>query len=106
MKRFWHNLNVFKMTEQSCKNVYSRMQRFADITKNLIMLGNIRRAKRCLHIAEQIWMKGSNTEKNAIANVFVFSVSSFMEMHHCNIKKLFPAALQTEYFKQVNTSCV
>ena len=84
--------------------VYSKMQRFADITKNLIMIGNIQRAKHCLKVADEIYKNGSAEIKNAIINVYVFSVSSFMEIHHCNIRSLFPETLKSEYYKQVNAS--
>lgn len=84
--------------------IYKQMHRFADITKTFIIKGNIQRAKRCLETAETIFNKGNAEVKNAISNVYVFSVSSFMEIHHCNIRNLFPRALQNEYNKQVNTS--
>ena len=85
-------------------NVYDQMQRFANITKQLIIIGNINRAKHCLQIAEDIFNSGNNEIKNVVTNVYLFSVSSFMELHHCSIKNLFPATLQKEYYKQVNTS--
>ena len=85
-------------------NMYSQMQRFATVTQTLIMQGNIQRAKHCLQIAENIY-NGSTAEiKNAIANTYVFSVSTFLEIHHCSIKNLLPKSLQNEYYKQVNTS--
>ena len=78
------------------------MQRFADVTKTLIMHGNIARAKKCLSVAENLLETGSNEMKNAVSNVFVYSVSSFMELHKCNIKNLFPDSLNMEYRKHVN----
>jgi hypothetical protein len=78
------------------------MQRFAEVTKLLIIQGNIGRAKKCIKAAEEIFNNGSTEIKNAVSNVYVFSVSSFMELHHCNIRNLFPASLQAEYQKQVN----
>jgi len=86
------------------KNIYKQTQRFAEITKTLIMIGNINRAKHCLQIAENIYKNGSSEIKNVIINVYVFSVSSFMEIHHCNIRNLFPQSLHLEYQKQVKAS--
>ena len=80
------------------------MQRFADVTKTLIIQGNIERAKRCLNKAEELFMKGPSEIKNAVANVFVYSVSSFMELHKCNIRNLFPESLKLEYNKQIQSS--
>jgi hypothetical protein len=80
------------------------MQKLADITKVFIISGNIQRVKKCLDIATRLYSNGNNEVKNAIANVYVFSVSTFMEIHHYNIRKLFPKPLQSEYLKQVNAS--
>ncbi len=92
------------MKTQSIPNIYQQAQRFADITKTLIITGNIQRAKHCMQIAEDIFNNGTAEVRNAITNVYVFSVSTFMEIHHCNIRNLFPKSLQLEYQKQINTS--
>ena len=86
--------------------VYKQAERFADITKKAIISGNINRAKKCLALAERLFETGSNETKNAISNVYVFSVSSFMELHHCTISNLFPKSLKAEYIKQINASGV
>lgn len=86
------------------QNMYSQMQRFADITKQLIMIGNIGRAKLFMNIAENIFKTGNSEVKNAITNVYIYSVSTFMELHKCNIRNLFPDFLKSEYQKQVRAS--
>ena len=86
--------------------IYKQAERFAEITKTAIVSGNITRAKKCLALAERLLVSGSNETKLAIANVYVFSVSSFMELRHCNISNLFPQTLKAEYIKQINTSGV
>lgn len=86
--------------------IYKQAERFAEITKSAIISGNIVRAKKCLALAERLFANGSYETKNAIANVYVFSVSTFMELRHCNISNLFPQALKAEYLKQINTSGV
>jgi hypothetical protein len=83
------------------QTIYKRVQHFANFTKTLIINGDIRNAKRCLLAAEKMFNRGNDRIKNAISNVYVFSLSSFMEMHHCNIKDLFPKTLVNEYRKQV-----
>jgi hypothetical protein len=88
------------------KSVYKQAERFAEITKKAIISGNIVRAKKCLALAERLLITGSSETKNAISNVYVFSVSSFMEMRHCSISHLFPQSLKAEYIKQINTSGV
>jgi hypothetical protein len=86
--------------------IYKQAERFAEITKTAIITGNISRAKKCLALAERLFISGSNETKNAISNVYIFSVSSFMELRHCNISNLFPQTLKAEYIKQINTSGV
>ncbi len=92
------------MNTKSKPNIYKQAQNFADVTKTLIAKGNINRAKKCLQIAEEIFVNGTSEVKNAISNIYLYSVSSFMEIHNCNIKGLLPASLQKEYIKQVNAS--
>jgi hypothetical protein len=86
--------------------VYKQAERFAEITKRAIITGNIIRAKKCLTLAEKLFETGSQETRNAISNVYVFSVSSFMELKHCSISNLFPKSLKAEYVKQINTSGV
>ena len=85
---------------------YHQAERFAEITKAAILSGNIVRAKKCLALAERLLITGSSEAKNAITNVYVFSVSTFMELRHCSISNLFPKSLKAEYIKQINTSGV
>ena len=97
--------NVYTMKNKAL-NVYAKAQKFADLTTTLIIKGNIRRAKKCLDVAELLFTTGSNETRNAIGNIYVNSVSTFMEMHHCSIARLFPNTLRAEYVKQVNASGV
>jgi len=86
--------------------IYRQAERFAGITKNAIISGNISRAKKSLALAERLFLTGSSETRNAISNVYVFSVSTFMELRHCSIANLFPKTLRAEYLKQINTSGV
>ena len=83
--------------------IYKQAERFAEITKTSIITGNISRAKKCLALAERLFNTGSNETKNVITNVYVFSVSSFLELRYCNISNLFPKSLKAEYIKQINS---
>lgn len=99
------NIKIHTMKNQ-VTTIYKQAERFAEITKTAIITGNINRAKKCLALAERLFETGSNETKNAISNVYVFSVSSFMELRHCSISNLFPKSLKAEYIKQINTSGV
>jgi hypothetical protein len=87
-------------------SVYKQAERFAEITKKAIITGNIIRAKKCLTLAEKLFETGSQETRNAISNVYVYSVSSFMELKNCSISNLFPKSLKAEYIRQINTSGV
>lgn len=86
--------------------IYKQAERFAAITNKAIISGNIVRAKKLLNIAEDLLETGSHETKEVIATVYVYSVSTFMEIRHCSISNLFPKGLKTEYIKQINTSSV
>ncbi len=99
------NIKIILMKNQ-VSTIYKQAERFAEITKTAIITGNISRAKKCLALAEQLLITGSNETKIAISNVYLFSVSSFMELRHCSISNLFPKSLKAEYIKQINASGV
>ncbi len=92
------------MKSKEKQTIYQQAQRFADITKKCLMTGNVRRAKHCMQVAENMFTNGSKEIQNAISNVYVYSLSSFMELRHCSIRAFFSQKLQNEYYKQVNTS--
>ncbi len=81
--------------------IHKQAERFAEITKKAIISGNIHRAKRYLDFAEQLFTYGSDETKKAITQIYLFSVSTFMEVRHCNISNLFPKSLKAEYSKQI-----
>lgn len=82
--------------------IYKQAERFAEITKKAIITGNIKRAKKYLAIAEQLFKTGSNETKIVIINVYVLSITGFMEIKNCTISNLFPNTLKEEYIKQIN----
>ena len=84
------------------QTTYSQMQRFADITKKAITEGNFERARHCMIIAEDLFKNGNTEIKNIVSNVYVFSVSVFMEINHYKIDTLFPPVLQAVYIDQIN----
>jgi len=86
--------------------IYRQAERFAEITKTAIITGNINRARKCLALAERLLVNGNNETRIAITNVYVFSVSSFMELRHCSISNLFPISLKAEYIRQINSTSV
>lgn len=94
------------MKAKTKPNLYRQAQRFADVTKMLIAKGNMNRAKHCLQLAEKIFVNGPFQVKNVISNIYLYSISSFIEMKQFDAKDLLPELLKIEYYKQVNTSGV
>lgn len=88
------------------KTVSIRAVQFAELTKGFIRNGQISRAKKCLDMAELLFKNGNSETRSAIGNIYVSSVSTFMEIRNCSIAKLFPPMLKQEYVMQVNTSGV
>jgi len=84
--------------------LHKKAERFADITKQLIINGNVARAKKMLAYAEKLLINGNKETQNLISNVFVFSISTFLEVRNCSISNLFPPALKADYIHQVNAT--
>lgn len=92
------------MSTQKKRNVYLQMQSFAATTKTLLIQGNMLRVKKCIGLVENLFVNGNNEVRNAISNVYLYSLTSFMEMHRYHVKELLPIKLREEYCKQINTS--
>jgi hypothetical protein len=82
---------------------YKQAQRLADSTKVLISSGNLKQAKYLMQVVEYIFINGNKETQNAISNVYVYSLSVFMEQKNCIINELLPKNLKSEYYKQINT---
>ena len=81
-------------------NVFKNAERFAEVTKKALIAGNVQRAKKCIRIAEKLFVTGSTETKGIIANVYLYSIASFLSVKHCTISNLFPEVLKIEYAKQ------
>lgn len=88
-------------------NIYKAIQCFADFTKQLIAKGNLNEVKHCFNVAEQMLQNGNNNVKNAIENVYVYSLGTVIALSTLttnHIKELFTGELRKEYNKQVCAS--
>lgn len=91
----------------SPRDIYVSVNCFAEFTKQLIKKGNLSEVKHCFNIAEKMLLEGNKTVKNAIENVYLFSMSSILDFTNPlsrKIKGMMNKALLTEYQKQVSTS--
>lgn len=88
-------------------NIYKAMQCFVDFTKELVTNGNPDGVKSCFNLAERMLKEGNNAVKNAVENVYVFSVSTALFLCTPISKELtamFNGSLKNEYTRQVVSS--
>ena len=90
------------MKKGNNNSVYNRMQRMAELTVTMILAGKLVRAKRFLDAAERLFLTGNYQTRNAVSNVYIYNVSTVLQLHHCNLQALLPANLQKEFIKQSN----
>jgi hypothetical protein len=87
------------------KSIYVAMQQLADITKKCILTRNFQRVEKCLSIADRLMRTGNTRIKDAVANVFVYSVTLRLETlgreERERVFRLFPASLKAEYVHQI-----
>ncbi len=81
-------------------SIYSVINCFADVTKHMAKVGDLKEVKHCFNIAEKLWLAGNGTVKNAIENGYLFSLSSVLDLN-TKIKDLLNAPLRKEYNRQV-----
>lgn len=93
--------------QEHCKNVYDVARQMIKYVNNQFLNKNVVAAKKCLHLAEDLYNSGNKTVRNAIENVFIYSFShSFF--HEGDKKKqllaILPGSLYTIYKSQVLAS--
>jgi hypothetical protein len=90
-------------------SIYQNVRLLADLTVKLIEERDLRLVRKCFVVAEKLLKEGSQTTKNAIENVFVYSVTTRTEKQDYSrneVLPLLPAALKAEYQRQTHTACI
>ena len=90
-------------------NIYATVGCFVDFTRKLIKKGNIKSVKHCFSVAETMLDDGNNIVKNAIENVYVYSLGSVVDLSSSTanyLKKLFNGSLKKGYYRQIFASGV
>ena len=88
-------------------NIYKAIECFVDFTKELISKGNIKEIKHCFNVAEKMLENGNSTVKNAIENVYVYSLGTVVALSTLKtnqLKEIFNGSLRKEYNRQVCAS--
>lgn len=92
------------MKKNKQTSIYKRMQKFADLTNVLIAERNIGRVKKAFSIAEEFLRTGNNELKNAVLNVYLYSISSNLELQDEEGRKIInylPGLLKQGYNNQI-----
>lgn len=86
-------------------NVFKSIQCLTDYTKQKAADHDLLMVRKCFSAAEKIYLKGNAIVKNAIENVFIFSLSSLL--HACSrneyqkMQAIMPVCLYTAYVQQI-----
>jgi len=90
------------MKNRSNNSVYDQMQRMAELTIAMVLAGKLQRAKKFINAAEKLFLSGNYQSRTAVSNVYLYDVTTILELHHYNMQTLLPQSLQKEYTKQSN----
>ena len=90
------------MKKGNNNSIYNHMQRMAELTIAMVLAGKLQRAKKFIESAEKLFLSGNYQSRNAVSNVYLYDVTTILELHHYNVQTLLPNILQKEYVKQIN----
>jgi len=85
-------------------SVYKVVQTFVDFTRQLLATGNLKEVRHCFSIAETLILEGNAGVKNALENVYVYSIGTVVALSSLKtnvLKELFNGALKKEYNRQM-----
>jgi hypothetical protein len=90
--------------KEKCKTAYDFVRQLLKYTSRHVIKHNMKIARQCMAIAEQLYKKGNKTIKNAIENIFVYSFTHTFfhdESRRKELVKIVPDSLYELYKKQV-----
>ena len=98
---------IFKVGEDS-GNILSVFNCFTNYTRKCAENGNFKKLRACFKIADKFLKTGNNTVKTAVENIFIFSVSSLIEIVspiQKQVKKILPINLKESCLKHMDDLC-
>lgn len=93
--------------KEKCNTPYDIARQMIKYVNDQFINKNIKAAKKCLSLAEELYNSGNKTVKNAIENVFVYSFSHSFFYENERKKQLLsilPGSLYSLYKSQVLAS--
>ena len=91
------------------KRLYLAMQTFADASLHLCETGKTKKLEEYLKVALKLFKEGNETVKNAIVNVYLFTISHAMDKQTQLVRyveRIFPKELMIAYYRFHYTSGV
>ena len=88
-------------------SVYSLMQTLVDFTSQQIQKGNLNAATKCFKLADKLYTRGNSAVKNAVDNVFVYSLSNLLGTYprkRTQLLSVLPIGIYTLYIQQLKHS--
>jgi hypothetical protein len=92
------------MKTDNVQTINQRLQDLASKTKANLADKNIEAARNYISQVEKEYHSGDKHLRNLIANIYIFSVSTYLECHDLDLFNLFPLSFIKEYYSQVNAS--
>ena len=81
--------------------LYTAVQNFATVSLKLCEVGKTRKFEEYLKVASKLYKEGNETVKNAIINVYLFTISHAMDMKAQlakHVERIFPKELMSVYY--------
>ena len=100
-------VNNAVLPSRTSLRIYVYMNRFADITGELVQQRNDVAARKCFALAEQMFRQGDHFVRLLVENIFVFGFSSFLTVETTRCKEIvsmIPDVLYRVYTKQTMQS--
>ena len=109
LQREFHEINCEFGKLSNPNDIYRTIACFVDFTKKLINKGKLSAVKSCFKLAEKMLDDGNSAVKNAIENVYVYSLGTMIDLSESTAKKLkkyLNGSLKKEYYNQISASGV
>jgi hypothetical protein len=94
------NANSMENDPHHTRQFYQSMQKFADVSQQLCNNGNYTKLEKLIRVAFRLFKEGNETVRNAVVNVYLFSLSHALDRNkdaRVWIEPFMPRELRIEY---------
>jgi len=90
---------LIQSSEADELSIYKSVSKLVAFTRHVIQNNNTNEVKHCFSLAEQLLKEGNNTVKNAVENVYVFSLSCLFGSTSI-LREFITPLIEAEYKRQ------